>query len=211
MRAPRLNEHPDRSLMSRVRSLSVAAAIFSLTGALVLTGCSDSSSSTAAASASPVASASASDTASTSASAETGTTSADASELAADPSPIPSDLSKGAFCLLTAPLYDKDALPSSSTDSEAGVLLAAKRLIKGTQALSQAERLKALTGRQVAEIQVTMAILLTLLQDPSLEQGSVEQMSKASGVDAETLKLAQTQEFKDESVAAFEDLAKFCA
>jgi hypothetical protein len=108
-------------------------------------------------------------------------------------------------------LYDKDALPSSSTDSEAGVLLAAKRLIKGTQALSQAERLKALTGRQVAEIQVTMAILLTLLQDPSLEQGSVEQMSKASGVDTETLKIAQTQEFKDESVAAFEDLAKFCA
>jgi len=144
-------------------------------------------------------------------SADAGAASAAASELAADPSPIPTNLSKGAFCLLTAPLYNKEALPSASTDSESGVLLAAKRLIKGTQALSQAERLKALSGRQVAEIQVTMAILLTLLQDPTLENGTVEEMSKASGVDTKSLEIAQTQGFKDATVVAFEDLAKFCA
>jgi hypothetical protein len=135
----------------------------------------------------------------------------EAAELAADPSPVPSDLSKGAFCLLAAPLYDKAALPENAGDTEAGVLLAAKRLIKGTQALSQAVRLKALTDRQVAELQVTMAIFLTLLQNPALENGTVEEMAKASGVDAETLKIAQTQGFQDASATAFADLGKFCA
>jgi hypothetical protein len=193
--------------MSRVRRLSTTSAILGIASVLLLGACSNSSAPSSASSASPVA-ASASAGASSEADAAAA---AEASELAADPSPIPTNLTKAAFCLLTAPLYDKEALPSSSTNSEAGVVLAAKRLIKGTQALGQAERLKALTGRQVAEIQVTMAILLTLLQNPTLEQGSVEEMSKASGVDTETLKIAQTQEFKDESVAAFEDLAKFCA
>lgn len=193
--------------MSRVRRLSTTSAILGIASVLLLGACSNSSAPTSASSASPVAS-----SASAGASSEAdAAAAAEASELAADPSPIPTNLTKAAFCLLTAPLYDKEALPSSSTNSEAGVVLAAKRLIKGTQALGQAERLKALTGRQVAEIQVTMAILLTLLQNPTLEQGSVEEMSKASGVDTETLKIAQTQEFKDESVAAFEDLAKFCA
>jgi len=186
--------------MSRVRSLSVAVAILGLTGALALTGCSDASTSTAAASASSEVSVEPSDAAPLA-----------PSDLTADPSPIPSDLTKAAFCLLTAPLYDKEALPSSSTESEAGVLLAAKRLIKGTQALGQAERLKALSDKQVAEIQVTMAILLTLLQDPTLENGTVEEMSKASGVNTKMLEIAQTQGFKDETVVAFEDLAKFCA
>lgn len=194
--------------MSRVRPLAATLAVLGLAGALVLTGCSDSSSSASATSASPAvsaaASAAASDAASTAASAE-------AEELAADPSPIPSDLSKGAFCLLTAPLYDKAALPENAGDTEAGVVLAAKRLIKGTQALSQAERLQALTGKQVAELQVTMAIFLTLLQNPALENGSVDDMAKASGVDAETLKIAQTQEFQDESAAAFVELGAFCA
>jgi hypothetical protein len=193
--------------MSRVRRLSTTSAILGIASVLLLGACSNSSAPSSASSASPVAS-----SASAGASSEAdAAAAAEASELAADPSPIPTNLTKAAFCLLTAPLYDKEALPSSSTNSEAGVVLAAKRLIKGTQALGQAERLKALTGRQVAEIQVTMAILLTLLQNPTLEQGSVEEMSKASGVDTETLKIAQTQEFKDESVAAFEDLAKFCA
>lgn len=190
--------------MSRVRSLSVAVAMLGLTGALALTGCSNSSTATAESSSSPVASAEASAEASTAAE-------ADLSELAADPSPVPTNLTKGAFCLLTAPLYDEEALPSASTDSEAGVLLAAKRLIKATQALGQAEELKALTAMQVAEIQVTMAILLTLLQDPSLENGTVEEMSKASGVDTQTLEIAQTQAFKDETEVAFADLGKFCS
>jgi hypothetical protein len=197
--------------MSRVRTISTSLASLGLIGVMVLTGCSNSSA-PAAASASPAASSAASTAASPAASsAASSAASAAASELAADPSPIPSNLTKAAFCLLTAPLYDKAALPSSSTNSETGVLLAAKRLIKGTQALSRAERLKALTGKQVAEIQVTMAILLTLLQDPTLEKGTVEQMSKASGVDTKTLQIAQTQAFKDESVAAFKDLATFCA
>jgi hypothetical protein len=186
--------------MSRVRALSATVAALGMCAALVLTGCSNSSTVTEASSASPAASTEASSAAE-----------ADLGDLAADPSPIPSDLSKGAFCLLTAPLYDEEALPSASTDSEAGVLLAAKRLIKATQALGQAERLKALTAKQVAEIQVTMAILLTLLQDPSLENGSVEEMSKASGVDTQTLEIAQTQGFKDETEVAFADLGKFCA
>lgn len=197
--------------MSRVRALPAALAVLGLTGALALAGCSNSSSSTSASSATPAASAGASAAASPAASVDAGAASAAASALPADPSPIPSDLTKPAFCLLTAPLYDKAALPSTSTDSEAGVLLAAKRLIKGTQALSQAERLKALTAKQVAEIQVTMAILLTLLQDPALEKGTVEEMSKASGVDTKTLEIAQTQGFKDESAVAFADLGKFCA
>jgi hypothetical protein len=197
--------------MSRVRSLSVTIAIIGLSGALALTGCSNSSTATEASSASPAASSStaaASDAASPAAS---GMSPEDVADLAADPSPIPSDLSKGAFCLLTAPLYDKAALPENSGDTEAGVLLAAKRLIKATQALSQAERLKALTGRQIAELQVTMAIFLTLLQNPALENGTVEEMSKASGVDAETLKIAQTQGFQDASAASFADLGTFCA
>ncbi len=197
--------------MSSVRALPAALVVLGLTGALALAGCSNSSSSASSASASPAASAGASAAASPAAAVDAGAASAAASALPADPSPIPSDLTKPAFCLLTAPLYDKAALPSTSTNSEAGVLLAAKRLIKGTQALSQAERLKALTGKQVAEIQVTMAILLTLLQDPTLEKGTVEEMSKASGVDTKTLEIAQTQGFKDESAVAFSDLAKFCA
>lgn len=197
--------------MSRVRALPTALAVLALTGTLALAGCSNSSSSTSASSATPAASAVASAGASASASVDAGAASAAASDLAADPSPIPTNLTKGAFCLLTSPLYDKEALPSTSTESEAGVLLAAKRLIKGTQALSQAARLKALTDKQVAEIQVTMAILLTLLQDPTLENGSVEEMSKASGVDTKTLEIAQTQGFKDETAVAFTDLAKFCA
>jgi hypothetical protein len=188
--------------------MSVAVAMLGLTGAIALTGCSNSSTATAESSSSPVASAEASAEASTEASAAA---EGDLSELAADPSPVPTNLSKGAFCLLTAPLYDKEALPSASTDSEAGVLLAAKRLIKATQALGQAEKLKALTAKQVAEIQVSMAILLTLLQDPSLENGTVEEMSKASGVDTQTLEIAQTQGFKDETAVAFTDLAKFCS
>lgn len=194
--------------MSRVRSLSASIAAVGICAALVLTGCSGSSTATETSSASPAASAAASESASGAASAAA---SAEASELAADPSPIPSNLSKAAFCLLTAPLYDKKALPADAGDSEAGVLLAAKRLIKGTQALGQAERLKALTGKQVAELQVTMAIFLTMLQNPALENGSVEEMAKASGVDAETLKIAQTQEFQDESAAAFTELGTFCA
>jgi len=194
--------------MSRVRSLSVAVAMLGLTGALALTGCSNSSTATAESSSSPVASTEASTEASSAASAAA---EGDLSELAADPSPVPTNLSKAAFCLLTAPLYDKEALPSASTDSEAGVLLAAKRLIKATQALGQAEKLKALTAKQVAEIQVSMAILLTLLQDPSLENGTVEEMSKASGVDTQTLEIAQTQGFKDDTAVAFTDLAKFCS
>lgn len=197
--------------MSHARALPAILAAFGLTGVLVLTGCSNSSTSTSSASATPGVSADASAPASPAASVDAGAASAAASDLAADPSPIPSNLTKPAFCLLTAPLYDKAALPSSSTDSEAGVLLAAKRLIKGTQALGQAERLKALTGKQVAEIQVTMAILLTLLQDPTLEKGTVEEMSKASGVDTKTLEIAQTQGFKDETAVAFSDLAKYCA
>ena len=194
--------------MSRVRSLSASIAAVGICAARVLTGCSGSSTATETSSASPAASAAASESASGAASAAA---SAEASELAADPSPIPSNLSKAAFCLLTAPLYDKKALPADAGDSEAGVLLAAKRLIKGTQALGQAERLKALTGKQVAELQVTMAIFLTMLQNPALENGSVEEMAKASGVDAETLKIAQTQEFQDESAAAFAELGTFCA
>lgn len=194
--------------MSRVRSLSASIAAVGICAALVLTGCSGSSTATETSSASPAASAAASESAS---GAATAAASAEASELAADPSPIPSNLSKAAFCLLTAPLYDKKALPADAGDSEAGVLLAAKRLIKGTQALGQAERLKALTGKQVAELQVTMAIFLTMLQNPALENGSVEEMAKASGVDAETLKIAQTQEFQDESAAAFAELGTFCA
>ena len=198
--------------MSRVRALSATFAALGMCAALVLTGCSNSSTATEATSASPAASNStevvASDAASPAASA---LSSEDAAELAADPSPVPSNLSKNAFCLLTAPLYDKAALPENSGDTEAGVLLAAKRLIKGTQALGQAERLKALTERQVAELQVTMAIFLTLLQNPALENGTVDEMAKASGVDAETLKIAQTQGFQDASAAAFADLGKFCS
>jgi len=204
--------------MSRVRPLAATVAVLGLTGALLLTGCSSNSSSTSAAaasaSASPAASAAASAAPSSSAASAVPSVSGastDASGLPVDPSPIPSNLTKPAFCLLTAPLYDKSALPSMPPGSETGLVLAAKRLIKATQALGQAEQLKALTGKQVAEIQVTMAILLTLLQDPSLEKGTVEQMSKASGVDTNTLQIAQTQGFKDESAAAFVDLGTFCS
>jgi len=194
--------------MSRVRTLATTAAVLGLAGALTLTGCSNSSSSSAAAT--PAASGSAAASAgAASAAPSDAEASAAASELAADPSPIPSNLTKSAFCLLASPLVDKAALPK--TDSQTGMVLAAKRLIKATQALGQAESLKALTGKQVAEIQVTMAILLTLLQDPSLEKGTVEQMSKASGVDTNTLQIAQTQGFKDESAAAFVDLGTFCS
>lgn len=190
--------------MSRVRTLAAAVAVLGLAGALTLTGCSSAASSSS--SASPAASG-----AVASAAASDAAASAAASEIAADPSPIPSNLSQEAFCLLAAPLFDKAALPSEAADSQTGMVLAAKRLIKATQALGQAEGLKALTGKQVAEIQVTMAILLTILQDPTLEQGTVEEMSKASGVDVETLKIAQTQGFKDETTAAFADLKKFCS
>ncbi|MGI9136883.1 MAG: hypothetical protein ACR2JS_07480 [Candidatus Nanopelagicales bacterium] len=197
--------------MSRVRALSASIAALGVCATLALTGCSNSSTTAEASSASPAASAGASALASAPSDAASSAASAGASELAADPSPIPSNLSKAAFCLLTAPLYDKKALPANAGDSEAGVVLAAKRLIKGTQALSQAERLKALTAKQVAELQVTMAIFLTMLQNPALENGTVDEMAKASGVDAETLKIAQTKEFQDESAAAFVELGNFCA
>ena len=198
--------------MTRVRPLASSIAVLGLTGALVLTGCSNSSSSTSASSASPVASAEASGA--SSAAPSDAAASAAASEeaaVSAEESPIPENLNAKAFCLLTAPLYDEKARPTATSETDAAIVLTAKRLIKGTQALSQAERLKALTGRQVAEIQVTIAILLTLWQNPDLEKGTIEDMSKASGVDVDTLKAAQTKGFQQEASAALADLKKFCA
>ena len=194
--------------MSRLGRLAIPAAVLAVAGALVLSGCSDSSSpvaSPSSAQASALASESSDPSAAASA-APSGAAELDDVDVA-----IPENLSKDAFCLMTAPLYDEKARPTDTSDSETAVVLTAKRLIKGTQALSQAERLKALTGRQVAEIQVTIAILLTLWQQPQLSSGTIEEMSKASGVDVETLKIAQTKEFQDESTAALADLKKFCA
>lgn len=193
--------------MSRVRTLSSVVAVLGLASALVLTGCSNSSTASSSASATASGSALASSAPSIAAS----SAAPESSDLAAEDAPIPDNLDPAAFCLLAAPLYDENARPTTTSQSETAIVLTAKRLIKGTQALSQAERLKALTGRQVAEIQVTIAILLTLWQHPELKQGTVEDMAKASGVDVETLKAAQTQGFQKESEAALADLKKFCA
>lgn len=203
--------------MSRVRPLAATLAVLGLTGALVLTGCSNSSSTSAASSPAASASAAASSAApvaSAAPSAPSDAASVEASQsadAAAADTAIPENLTPKAFCLLAAPLYDEKARPTTTSQSEAAVVLTAKRLIKGTQALGQAERLKALTGKQVAEIQVTIAILLTLWQNPDLEKGTIEDMSKASGVDVQALKAAQTKGFQQEAAAALADLKKFCA
>lgn len=198
--------------MSRVRPLAATLAVLGLTGAIVLTGCSNSSTATSPASPSVGSSspASVAPSASTGTQSPSGATS-DSAAVAADDAPIPENLSATAFCLLAAPLYDQNARPTATSQSETAIVLTAKRLIKGTQALSQAERLKALTGRQVAEIQVTIAILLSLWQNPDLEKGTIDDMAKASGVDVATLKAAQTQGFQKEAEAALTDLKKFCA
>jgi len=197
--------------MSRVRTLTSVVAVLGLASALALTGCSNSSSSTSSAPATASGSAPASSAASSAASGAASAAPSGSADSAAEDAPIPENLDPTAFCLLAAPLYDEKARPTTTSQSETAIVLTAKRLIKGTQALSQAERLKALTGRQVAEIQVTVAILLTLWQHPELKQGTVEDMAKASGVDVETLKAAQTQGFQKESEAALADLKKFCA